>query len=93
MRVSIYRMVLAGLTAMSAVALCSAIWPTAAAVITDVFVCLLVVVVAVPTGLGVRRVQREVAWRRDLRAMPPVDLTADATAPAVPTLAELRESA
>lgn len=89
---SIYRMVLAGLTAMSAVALCSAIWPAVAAVIAGVFVFLLVVVVAVPTGLGIRWVRREVAWRRDLRAMPAGDLVADAAAP-VPTLAELRESA
>jgi hypothetical protein len=91
--VSIYRMVLAGLTTMSAVALCSAIWPAVAAVITDLFVFLLVVVVAVPTGLGVRWVQREVAWRRDLRATPAVTVPADATAPVAPTLAELRESA
>ena len=89
---SIYRMVLAGLTAMSVVALCSAIWPAVAMVITGVFVFLRVVVVAVPTGLGVRWVRREVAWRRDLRAMPAGDLIADAAAP-VPTLAELRESA
>jgi hypothetical protein len=88
---SIYRMVLTGLAAMGAVALCSAIWPAMAAVVADVFVSLLVTAVAVPATLGVRRVRAELAWRRELRTMPAVG--ADATAPVVPTLVELRDSA
>ena len=88
---SIYRMVLTGLAAMGAVALCSAIWPAMAAVVADVFVSLLVAAVAVPAALGVRRVRAELAWRRELRTMPAVG--ADATAPVVPTLVELRDSA
>ena len=90
---SIYRMVLTGLAAMGAVALCSAIWPAMAAIVTAVFVSLLVTVMTVPAALGVRRVRAELAWRRELRAMPAVAAAADAAAPVVPTLAELRDSA
>ena len=90
---SIYRMVLTGLAAMGAVALCSAIWPAMAAVVTDVFVSLLVAAATVPAALGVRRVRAELAWRRELRTMRAVAAAADAAAPVVPTLAELRDSA
>ena len=89
----ISRITLAGLAVMGATALCSAIWPAMAAVVADVFVSLLVTVVTVPAALGVRRVRAELAWRRELRTMPPVDAAADAAAPVVPTLAQLRESA
>ena len=90
---SIYRMVLTGLAAMGAVALCSAIWPAMAAVVADVFVSLLVAAVTVPAAHGVRRVRAELAWRRELRTMRAVAAAADAAAPVVPTLAELRDSA
>ena len=86
----ISRMTLAGLAVMGATALCSAIWPAMAAVVADVFVSLLVTVMTVPAALGVRRVRAELAWRRELRA---VGVVADAAAPVVPTLAELRDSA
>ena len=90
---SIYRMVLTGLAAMGAVALCSAIWPAMAAVVADVFVSLLVAAATVPAALGVRRVRAELAWRRELRTMRAVAAAADAAAPVVPTLVELRDSA
>jgi hypothetical protein len=90
---SIYRMVLAGLATMAAAALCSAIWPAVAVVVADVFVSLLVAAGAVPAALGVRRVRSELAWRRELRTMPAAGGAADASAPVVPTLAELRDSA
>ena len=89
----ISRMTLAGLAVMGATALCSAIWPAMAAVVADVFVSLLVAALAVPAALGVRRVRAELAWRRELRTMPAVGVVADAAAPVVPTLAELRDSA
>jgi hypothetical protein len=78
---------------MSATALCSAIWPAVAVVVAAVFVSLLVAVGVVPAAFGVRRVRSELAWRRELRTMPAVGAAADATAPVVPTLAELRDSA
>ena len=87
----ISRMTLAGLAVMGATALCSAIWPAMAAVVADVFVSLLVAAATVPAAHGVRRVRAELAWRRELRTMPAVG--ADATAPVVPTLVELRDSA
>ena len=90
---SMHRLLLTGLAAMGAIAVCSAIWPTLAAVVADVFVALLVTVVTVPAVLGVRRVRAELAWRRELRTMPAVGAAADAAAPDVPTLAELRDSA
>ena len=90
---SIYRMVLTGLAAMGAVALCSVIWPAMAAVVADVFVSLLVAAATVPAALGVRRVRAELAWRRELRTMRAVAAAADAAAPVVPTLVELRDSA
>jgi hypothetical protein len=86
-------MTLAGLAVMGATALCSAIWPAMAAVVTAVFVSLLVAAVTVPAALGVRRVRAELAWRRELRAMRAVGVVADAAAPVVPTLVELRDSA
>ncbi len=89
----ISRMTLAGLAVMAATALCSAIWPAMAAVVADVFVSLLVAAVTVPAAHGVRRVRAELAGRRELRTMRPVGVVADAAAPVVPTLAELRDSA
>ena len=89
----ISRMMLAGLAVMGATALCSAIWPAMAAVVADVFVSLLVAAATVPAALGVRRVRAELAWRRELRTMRAVAAAADAAAPVVPTLVELRDSA
>jgi hypothetical protein len=91
--VLISRITLAGLAVMGATALCSAIWPAMAAVVADVFVSLLVTVMTVPAALGVRRVHSELAGRRELRTMRAVATAADAAAPVVPTLAELRDSA
>ena len=60
----------------------------------DVFVSRAVPAATVPVGAGVRRVRAELAWRRELRTMPPVDAaTVRAAAPVAPTLAELRDSA
>ena len=88
---SIRPMVLAGLVVMGAVALCSAIWPAVAAIVAVVFMSLVGVAVAVPAALGVRWARGELAWRRELATMAPVD--AAGSVPVVPTLAELRESA
>ncbi len=90
---SIYRMVLAGLAVMGAVALLSAIWPGVAAVVTDVFVAVVATAAAGPLFLAVRRVRSELAWRREVRTMASVAEGVQGTEPAVPTLAELRESA
>jgi hypothetical protein len=91
--VLISRMMIAGLAVMGATALCSAIWPAMAAVVADVFVSLLVAAVTVPAAHGVRRIRAELAWRRELRTLRAVGVVADAAAPVVPTLAELRDSA
>ncbi len=91
--VLIRRITLAGLAVMGVIALCSAVWPAVAVVVADVFVSLLVTVVAVPAVLGVRWVCSELGWRRELRALPAVDVAAPAPESVVPTLAELRESA
>ncbi len=90
---SIYRMVLTGLTVMGAVALLSAIWPAVAAVVTNVFVAVVVTAVAAPVVLVVRRVRSELTWRSELRTMASVAGGVHGTEPAVPTLAELRDSA
>jgi hypothetical protein len=91
--VLIRRVTLMGLVVMGAAALCSVIWPVLAAVVANLFVTLLVGTVAVPAGLGVRWVRREVAWRHELRAMPPVPVVAGAGSAAEPTLTELRKPA
>ena len=90
---AIRRMVLGGLAVMGVVALFAAIWPGVASFVAVLFAVLLVVVISVPTTLGVRWVRGELAWRRELRMMPPVDAAPyGAAAPVAPMLAELRES-
>ena len=91
---SIRWMVLSGLGAMGAVALASAIWPNVAAVVSGLFVTVLLVMSAVPVALTGRWMRGELVWRRELRAMGPVSAEqAIAPEPVAPTLAELRESA
>lgn len=84
---------LAGLTAMGAVALLSAIWPAVAGVVAGVFVSALAATALVPTVLALRWVRRELTWRRELRTMPAAAATVSGVASVEPTLAELRESA
>ncbi len=93
MALSIYRMMLPGLATMAAVALFSAIWPVVAVVVTDVFVAVVATAVVPPVFLAVRRVRSELAWRRELRTMASVVEGVHGTEPAVPTLAEPRNSA
>jgi predicted anti-sigma-YlaC factor YlaD len=87
------RTTLAGLAVMGGVGLATAIWPHVAAGVLGVLVAMLSTVTAVLTVVVVRWVCGELAWRRELRAMPPVDVAACGTAPAAPWLAELRPSA
>lgn len=84
---------LAGLGTMAGVALTTAIWPSVASVVLGVLVVQLSAVLAVLVSLVARRVRAEVAWRRELRTMPQVDASAYGEEPAVPSLAELRQSA
>lgn len=84
-----------GLGTMGAVALATAIWPALAGVVSGLLVTVLCAGAATLAVLGGRRVRGELAWRRELRAMPVCD-TAWAYRPpaaAAPTLHELRESA
>lgn len=92
---AIGRVLVAGLLAMGAVALLSAIWPSVASVVGGVFIAVLGGGVLVPAVLGVRWVRGELAWRRELRAMPPAGAAAapEGAAPVMPSLAELRETA
>lgn len=89
----IRRMALAGLAAMGGVALATAIWPDVAATVFGLLVAALSVVTAVLATLAVRWVRGELAWRGELRAMPPADAAAYGVAPLAPSLAELRQSA
>lgn len=86
-------LLLAGLGMMAAVAMATAIWPSVASVVLGVLVVELSAVIAVLTSLVVRRVRAAVTWRRELRTMPQADAPAYGAAPAVPSLAELRQSA
>ncbi len=87
------RIVGAGMGTMGAVGLVTAIWPAVAGLVTG----LLVVVLCAGTGtlavVGGRRVRAELACRRELRTMPPLDTAPYGDATAGPTLAQLRESA
>lgn len=89
----IRRMALAGLAVMAAVAVATAIWPAVAGLVFGLLVMVLSAGTAVPVVLVVRWVRRELAWRRELRTMPPVNAATYVAAPVVPTLAPLRESA
>jgi hypothetical protein len=90
----IRRLVLAGLGAMGAAGIGSAISPSIAGVVSGLFVTVLVLTTAVPVTLAARWVRGELAWRRELRAMGPVSAEqAIVPEPVAPTLAELRESA
>ncbi|MGD9697290.1 MAG: hypothetical protein AB7V42_16710 [Thermoleophilia bacterium] len=86
------RLLLAGLGVMGAVALAAAIWPAVAGLVTGLLVTVLGAAAGVLAGLGGRRVRMELAWRRELRTMPPPAAAAYGDT-AGPTLAQLRESA
>lgn len=90
---SMRRVLEVGLLAMGVVALSSAIWPGFAGVVFGVFVVVLAVAVLAATLLGVRWL-REVAARRELRGMAPVEAPwTVGPEPSVPSLAQLRETA
>ncbi len=83
----------AGLAVMAVVALVTAIWPAVAGLVSG----LLVTVLGTGTGtllvLVTRWVRGELAWRRELRTMPPVDAAPYGAATPAPVFAEMRESA
>ena len=89
----IRKLVLGGFVMMAAVALATAIWPSVAVVVTAVLATVITFAVCAPAALGVRWARKELAWRRELRAMPPVVGGTGMPAPVASTLAELRESA
>jgi hypothetical protein len=88
----IRRMALAGLAVMGGVALATAIWPDVAAVVFGLLVAALSVGTTVLAALAMRWVRGELAWRRELRAVPAVDAAAYGAAPVAPSFAELRQS-
>jgi hypothetical protein len=83
---------LGGLAAMGVVALATAVWPHVAGWVFGVLISTLIVVCAVPVTAATCWARREVASRRELRAMPVLDADASYSS-SVPTLRELRESA
>ena len=87
------RILLSGLFVMAASALASALWPEVAAAVWFLFVVVLIGAATVSAALVVRWSRGELAWRRELRTMPPVENAAYGVAPAAPTLADLRRSA
>ena len=87
------RIVGAGLGMMGAVALATAIWPAVAGLVTGLLVTVLCVGAGTLAVLGGRRVRAELAWRRELRTMPPLDAATYGDVAGGPTLAQLRESA
>lgn len=87
------RIVGAGLATMGAVALATAIWPSVAALVSGLLVTALCAVLAVLGLVGGRWVRAELAWRRELRTMPPLSASPYEDAMGGPTLAGLRESA
>jgi Flp pilus assembly protein protease CpaA len=87
------RTVGAGLGTMGAVALAAAIWPAVAGLVAGLLVTALCAGTGTLAVLGGRRVRAQLAWRRELRSMPPLDVSTYGDAVADPTLAQLRESA
>lgn len=89
------RVTLTGLAVMATMALVTAIWPSVAGLVTG----LLVAVLSAGTGtlvvLATRWVRGELAWRRELLTLPPVDAASYGAGAPAPALAfvELRESA
>jgi len=89
----IKRLALAGLAVMAAVALGTAIWPAVAGVVFALLVTVLSAGIVVPAALAARWARGELAWRRELRTLPPVGLAMQDAVALAPTLAGLRESA
>ncbi len=87
------RIVATGLGTMGAVALAAAIWPAVAGLVSGLLVTVLCAGGGTLVVLGERRVRVELAWRGELRAMPPLDASTYGDAVGGPTLAQLRESA
>lgn len=87
------RIVGSGLGMMGAVALAAAIWPAVASVVTGLLVAVLCVGTGTLAMLGGRRLHMELAGRRELRTMPPLDAATYGDAAGGPTLAQLQESA
>lgn len=87
------RIFVSGLLVMVASALTSALWPEVAAAVSVAFVVVLIGAAAVPAAPVVRWCRGELAWRRELRTMPPVDAATFGATPAAPTLADLRQTA
>ena len=86
------RIVWAGLGTMGAVATAAAIWPAIAGVVAGLLVTVLCASGGLLVVLGGRRVRGELAWRRELRTMPPPDAAAYGDAAGSPTLVQLQES-
>jgi hypothetical protein len=85
------RIVGAGMGMMAAVGLVAAIWPPLADLVTGLLVTIVCTGLAVLAVLGGRWARAELAWRRQLRTMPPIDTAPYAVPP--PGLAQLQESA
>jgi hypothetical protein len=83
----------AGLSAMGVVALAAAIWPTVASLVTGLLVTVLCAGGSTLVVLGGRRLGKELAWRRELRSMPPLDAAPPGDTACGQTLAQRRESA
>jgi len=90
---TVRRVVPIGLTTMGVVALATAIWPAVAGLVSGLLVTVLCAGGGTLVVLGGRRVRVELAWRGELRAMPPLDASTYGDAVGGPTLAQLRESA
>lgn len=82
-----------GLAGMAVVAVAAAVWPAVAGLVSGLLVAVLGTGAGTLAVLGTRWVRGELAWRRELRAMPPVDAVSYEATPVTPSLAELRESA
>ncbi len=79
----------AGMGTMGAVGLMTAIWPAVADVVAGLLVTVLGAGLVTLAVLSSRWARAELAWRREVHSMPPIDTTPYA----VPRLAQLRESA
>lgn len=92
----IRRMATGGLAVMAMVATAAAIWPGVASLVSGLLITVLSIGTAVLCGLAARWARGELAWRRELRTTPPLDVPTYDTAhgaPGAPTLAGLRDSA
>jgi hypothetical protein len=78
---------------MAVIALTTAIWPAVAVLVSGLLVTVLGAGASGLLVLGTRWVRGELAWRRELRTLPPVDAAPYGAAAPTPTFAELRESA